>query len=181
MNSSNNSPLRGLGGEFFLIGFMGSGKSYWGKIWAEKSGLNFIDLDELIEAKEKKSIADIFAINGEDHFRDKEAGVLKSLAGTNNCIIACGGGTACYHDNMKWMNEHGTTVYLESTVKEIFDRVLREQEKRPLIKKMGMTELYTFIEQKLKEREPFYNKATYSLPTEELNVTSFEKLITHNL
>ena len=178
MNFPGNSPS---GGKFFLIGFMGSGKSHWGKIWAEKNGLDFFDLDELIEEREKKSIADIFATDGEDYFRQKEAMVLKSLAGTGNCIIACGGGAPCYHDNMKWMNEHGTTVYLESTVQEIFERVLPEQDKRPLIRKLGITELISFIEHKLKEREPFYSKATYSLHTDGLNSSSLEKFITHNL
>jgi shikimate kinase len=166
--------------KFFLIGFMGSGKSYWGRVWAKANELDFIDLDERIEEEEKKSIAGIFENHGEDYFRRKETTILKSLDAFDNCIIACGGGTACYHGNMQWMNEHGATIYLESTAKQIFDRVLQEQDKRPLVKKMGAAELHSFIEQKLKEREPFYTKATYSLRTEELNPASFEKLITHN-
>jgi len=166
--------------KFFLVGFMGSGKSHWGKIWAQESGLDFFDLDEMIEEREKKSITNIFETDGEDRFREIESKILKSFAAVNNCIIACGGGTPCYHDNMKWMNEQGTTLYLESTVQQIFDRVLQEQDKRPLVKKLGTSDLYSFIEHKLKEREPFYSKATYSLPTEGLNAASLKKLITHN-
>ena len=58
-NASVNSPFRGVGGfgSIFLIGFMGSGKTYWGKIWAQKNGLDFYDLDEIIEAQEGRSIA----------------------------------------------------------------------------------------------------------------------------
>ena len=163
--------------KIILIGFMGSGKSYWGKIWAQKNALNFFDLDELIEEQEKKSIADIFDIHGEDYFREKERTVLKTFLGVNDCIIACGGGTPCYHDNMKWMNEHAFTVYLETTVQDIFDRVLEEQQTRPLIKKLNPAELRFFIEQKLKERDPFYKMADIILKSEELVEHTFSKKI----
>src|SRR6187401_1227795 len=108
--------------KIFLVGFMGSGKTYWGKIWAQKNAMNFFDLDALIEEQEKKTIAAIFETEGEEYFREKEAMVLRTLPGANDCIIACGGGTPCYHDNMKWMNEHGGTVYLDTTVRDLFER-----------------------------------------------------------
>ncbi len=177
MNSSDNSPFRGQGGKFFLIGFMGSGKTHWGKIWAKKNLLDFFDLDEIIEKQEKKTIADIFEKKGEDYFREKETTVLKTFAKINNCIIACGGGTPCHHGNMRWMNEHGTTVYLSSTTHDIFERVLEEQDKRPLIKKMNKAELHFFIEQKLKEREPYYKKAAVVLNSKKLDVLSFSKRV----
>ena len=74
-NASVNSPFRGLGGfggKIFLIGFMGSGKTYWGKIWAQQKGLDFYDLDEIIEYKEGRSIAAIFETAGEGYFRKTE-------------------------------------------------------------------------------------------------------------
>jgi len=163
--------------KIFLIGFMGSGKSYWGSIWAKEHGLQFIDLDEVIEKQEKRTVADIFEINGEEYFREKESIILKSFGENNNCIIACGGGTPCFKANMKWMNEQGTTVYLQSTTHEIFDRVLLEQEKRPLIKKLNKAELHFFIEQKLKEREPFYKTAHLILNSKDLNELTFSKKI----
>lgn len=161
----------------FLIGFMGSGKTHWGSIWAKKHSLQFIDLDALIEQQEKKTIADIFELNGEDYFREKENKILKTFAEIDNSIIACGGGTPCFNDNMKWMNEHGTTVYLQSTPQEILDRVLEEQEKRPLIKKLNLAELQFFIEQKLKEREPFYKTANIILNGKDLGELTFSKKI----
>ncbi len=161
----------------FLIGFMGSGKTYWGSIWSQQHAFQFIDLDEVIEQQEKKTIADIFEINGEDYFREKESGILKSFIEIDNCIIACGGGTPCFNDNMKWMNDHGTTVYLQSTVQDIFERVLEEQEKRPLIKKLNMAEMQFFIEQKLKEREPFYKAANIILNKQDLGELTFSKKI----
>jgi shikimate kinase len=161
----------------FLIGFMGSGKTHWGKIWSRVSGFTFVDLDEAIEKKEGKSIADIFEQKGEKYFRKIEAKALRSLAGLNNTIIACGGGTPCFFENMQWMNEHGMTIYLKTTGPQILERVLLEQEKRPLLKKMNPAELLFFIEQKLKERAPFYNAATQILATEHLSEQTFGKLL----
>lgn len=176
-HSSHNSPSAGSGSiRIFLIGFMGSGKTHWGKIWAQESGLAFYDLDEVIEKENGKTIAAIFEQAGEDHFRKIETVALQAFAGTENCIIACGGGTACFNDNMPWMNEHGTTVYLSATPQYIFDRVLDDKEKRPLIKKHNEAELLFFIEQKLKEREPFYKQAKIILPVTELNAGSLSTI-----
>ncbi|HEX2683637.1 MAG TPA: shikimate kinase, partial [Ferruginibacter sp.] len=107
----NSSPGR-QSGKIFLVGFMGSGKTYWGRIWAQAYQLAFYDLDEVIEQDQGKTVAEIFKTYGEDRFRQIEAGTLRSFSEKNNCIVACGGGTPCFHDNMQWMNEQGTTVYL---------------------------------------------------------------------
>ena len=162
---------------FFLIGFMGSGKTYWGKIWASLYGFTFIDLDEVIEKKEGKSIADIFDIKGEAYFRTIEADVLRSFEDLENTIVACGGGTPCFYENIEWMNACGTTIYLYSTAQEILQRVLSEQDKRPLIKKMNKGELLFFIEQKLKERADFYNAAIIKLISSEATGQTFGKLL----
>ena len=162
---------------FFLIGFMGSGKTHWGKIWAAKYGFTFIDLDETIEKTEGKSIAAIFEIKGEDYFRKIEADALKTLSEIENTIIACGGGTPCFYDNISWMNEKGTTIYLSASPQEILDRILEEQEKRPLLKKMNHAELLFFIEQKLKERASFYNAAKLIIASAELSEDSFGDLL----
>ena len=163
MNTSGNSPL-GDGGCIFLIGFMGSGKTHWGKIWAAKSGLQFFDLDAVIEQEEKKSIAEIFEQNGEAYFRQRETEVLKTFTQKQHCIIACGGGTPCFNNNMQWMNDNGQTIYLLATPNQILQRVITEQEQRPLIKDFSPEDLMLFIENKLKEREPFYSNAKIILP-----------------
>jgi len=162
---------------FFLIGFMGSGKTHWGKIWALKYGFTFIDLDEIIEKKEGKTIAAIFEINGEDYFREIETRALRSLGKIENSIIACGGGTPCFNENLQWMNGEGTTIYLSTSPHEILNRVLEEQNKRPLIKTMNQAELLFFIEQKLKERSAFYNAANLILSTATLKEVSFKEIL----
>ena len=148
---------------------MGSGKSYWGKIWAEKLGYTFIDLDELIEKREQASIVDIFEKNGEDIFRLLETKMLRDLVRHENCVIACGGGTPCFHDNIKWMNEKGTTVYLSAPAAYLFEKIKNEKAKRPLIKNVNEAELLFFTEQTLKQRLPVYEQATFTLDASELS------------
>jgi len=152
---------------------MGSGKTYWGRKWARQEGLAFYDLDEVIEKEQGKSVADIFENEGEAYFRKIESVALQSFSDNNNCIIACGGGTACFHDNIQWMNKNGTTVYLSADPKYILKRVIEETAERPLIKKLNEAELLFFIEQKLKEREPFYMQAKNILPAYKLDETTF--------
>ncbi len=162
--------------KIFLIGFMGSGKTYWGKIWAKQNGLTFYDLDDVIEKATGKTIAVLFEKKGETYFRKIETEALHTFADKDNCIIACGGGTACFNDNMQWINKNGTPVYLSASPQYIFERVITEKEKRPLVKKINTAELLFFIEQKLKEREPFYKQAAFILPADELHEKSLSTL-----
>jgi shikimate kinase len=165
---------------FFLNGFMASGKSHWGRIWAAEYKLGFIDLDEVIEMEEGKPVVDIFESKGEDYFRSVEAEKLRELGELKNIIISCGGGTPCFFDNMQWMNEHGITVYISATADEILRRLLKGQEQRPLIKELNQAELIFFIQQKLKQREPFYSQANIVLQSAEITDHTFaEKILTY--
>lgn len=177
METSNNSSL-GAGSVIFLIGFMGSGKSYWGNIWSQQSGLPFFDLDAVIEQQQQKTIIKIFEENGETFFRNLETAALHSFTSNQNCIIACGGGTPCFNNNMQWMNEHGVTVYLKAAPAEIITRVTGEQDKRPVIRNIPQQELHAFVEKKLAEREPFYTQAKYVLPVSSLTNSTITTLTT---
>ncbi|MBI3883539.1 MAG: shikimate kinase [Sphingobacteriales bacterium] len=147
----------------FLVGFMGTGKSHWGKIWSQANQIPFVDLDDAIETAEGKSVAAIFELNGEDYFRKLETATLRSFAHQKNIIISCGGGTPCFNNNMQWMNENGVTVFIATPAAIIAQRVMKEQEKRPLLKGLTPTQLLDFIEQKLLERAPFYSQAKITL------------------
>lgn len=155
--------------KFFLLGFMGCGKTYWGKRWAELSGLHFFDIDEMIEQEQGQSAAEIFAGNGENFFRKQETKTLYNLPEQRNYIVATGGGTPCFNDNISWMNLEGTTIYLRSSPQNILSRLVNETEKRPLIKNLTRTELEFYISEKIKEREFFYNKAKVILDTDLLD------------
>jgi shikimate kinase len=164
---------------FFLIGFMGSGKSHWGKLWAAEYKLGFVDMDEEIEILERKKVSEIFDSKGEEYFRSIEMDVLRSYEKLGSTIIACGGGTPCFYNNMKWMNEHGITTYLSAGPQEILRRLMKaqQQNQRPLISKLNQAELLFFIEKKMKEREPFYNQANIILDSSSITEHTFEEKI----
>ena len=87
----------------FLIGFMGSGKTHWGKQLATQLKIPFFDLDDVISSKENKTIAEIFAHAGEEAFRVKEREVLESLIDENaSMVVSCGGGTPCFFNNIEF-------------------------------------------------------------------------------
>ncbi|MBX7182194.1 MAG: shikimate kinase [Bacteroidia bacterium] len=139
----------------FLVGFMGSGKTTWGKRLAHKLSLPFYDTDELIQVAEGKSITQIFHDSGEAYFRQKEREILLNLD-PKPCIIATGGGLPCYLNNMESLNKLGCTVYLRLPGKALFSRLNLEKGKRPLLSNLDDAELLRFIQQKLEEREPVY-------------------------
>lgn len=143
----------------YLIGFMGSGKSTFGRRMASRAGWDFTDLDTLIETREGRSVENIFREAGEDYFREVEARTLRQIAPDNNIVIACGGGTPCYRDNMEYMNNTGLTVYLKLNTATLFRRLANARKVRPLIKDMSRDELENYISTKLAEREINYNKS----------------------
>jgi len=100
--------------KLFLIGMMGSGKTYWAQQLAAAYHIDWMDLDSEIEKENLMTIKEIFETEGEENFRLKEQKALHKLARYQNIIIATGGGTPCFYNNMQWMNEHGITVLLMS-------------------------------------------------------------------
>src|SRR3954454_1788630 len=100
----------------FLVGMMGSGKSYWAQKLKKKLKVPAYDLDALIEMMEEKTVGEIFEEDGEEYFRKAEAKMLRLFSEKKQFILSCGGGTACYNDNMEWMNKQGITIWLNEPV-----------------------------------------------------------------
>ena len=142
----------------FLIGFMGCGKSTLGKKLALNIEYDFIDLDIYIQDQESKSINEIFK-NGEDYFRKIERVYLQSAMETKNTVIAVGGGTPCYFDNMQLMKENGLTIYIDMHPTELISRLRLSKKNRPLIASLQDYELSNFVFKNLNERKEYYNKA----------------------
>lgn len=138
---------------------MGCGKSHLGQRLAAQLGRSFFDLDQVVEDGEGKSIPTIFAELGEPGFRALEQKYLHTIENQAPAVVATGGGTPCFFDNMVWMNAHGTTVYLETPVETLYERLRRDRAGRPLLAGLSDAELRIFIETKLKEREPWYRQA----------------------
>ena len=153
-----------------LIGFMGVGKSTIGKELAEILNCKHLDLDTVIENKLNSTISDLFKKYGENKFRELERFWLESISKYNNAVISTGGGTPCYSNNMKFLLESGTTIYLKCSPKLLVKRLRNKKNKRPIIRKLKNDKLLTFINQNLKEREKFYNKAKLIIQIENLEI-----------
>lgn len=152
----------------FLIGYMGAGKTTLGRALATALGLTFIDLDNYIEERFRKSIAQIFAEKGEEGFRDLERRMLHEVGEFEDVIISTGGGTPCFFDNVEYMNAQGTTVYLDVPQERLFIRLSIARQKRPLIKDKNDDELRTFIAEQLAKRSPYYSKAQHTFVADRL-------------
>lgn len=168
-----------------LIGYMASGKSTIGRILAKKLNYDFIDLDDYIEVAEKKSINDIFKISGEIYFRKKETQYLSEvITNKNNIVLALGGGTPCYGNNMETIlnSKHATSIYLKATIVSIIERLESEKDKRPLISHLNTkSELSEFIGKHLFERIQFYSKAKHAVDTNNKNKDAIIEEIIFNL
>lgn len=138
---------------------MGAGKSTLGRELNRLTGIGFVDLDDLIEQRYGMSIRDMFAQVGEVEFRRREAETLQSTTQMSNVVVALGGGTPCFGDNMDRILASGTTVYLDVPVEKIYHRLMRGRHKRPLISHLSDTELLAYIDENLARRLPYYTRA----------------------
>ncbi len=143
----------------FLIGFMGAGKSTLGKKLAKAIGYHFIDSDKEISNQEGLTISELFETKGESYFRLKEKTFVDQLNGTENSVIAAGGGLPIYNNLMDKLNEKGITLYLRVKPSTLLLRLKEGQNKRPLIANLNEEQLQAFINEKLLERENTYLKA----------------------
>lgn len=151
----------------FLTGFMGSGKSFTGRQLAQIIGRPFVDLDHWIENQQDATITDLFNREGEDHFRRLEAAALRDLEQMDYFVLATGGGTPCYHDNMDWMNERGITVFIDPPVEVLLQRLEGSGGVRPLL--ADEPDLLTCITERLETRRPIYEKAKFHLKPKDPN------------
>ena len=158
---------------------MGSGKSSFGKKLALKLHLQFLDLDTYIEEQSQMNITEIFDTKGEAHFRALEHDALIKLSQENNLVLATGGGTPCYYENMILMNKKGITVYLQSSSELLLSRLKKSKKERPLLKDKTEEELKMFIEKSLAEREVFYSKAKYIMDAKNANADQLAMALQH--
>ncbi len=171
---------------YFLMGYMGSGKSTIGPLLAEALSYNFLDFDAYIEEKEGSSITEIFENKGEIYFRKAETRHLKALIDNNDddTIIALGGGTPCYGNNLQLIKEaKAKTIYLNWNFKVLANRLWQAKEQRPLIASMqSLEDLEDYIRKHLFERGFYYNQADIvvkveSQSAEELTAQILKKLL----
>jgi len=166
--------------KIFLVGLMGSGKTYWKNRLSKKYKIRGFDLDYIIETFEEKSIAEIFEEFTEVGFREKEAAALRMFQQNSSYILSTGGGTPCFHDNMNWMNQQGITIWLDVQTYSLTKRLVAEKEHRPLINTLTDEEIGNFIKQQFWDRLKYYEKATYRLTDDQINDAEFDKIFKSN-
>jgi shikimate kinase len=127
------------------------------------------------------TVKEIFETEGEEFFRKKEKEALHNLSHLKKIVIATGGGTPCFHDNMQWMNEHGITIWLDEPVETLVESLKPEKKHRPLLKDLNNAEIKKGLEKILKDRAHFYSQAKYHLKGENISEESFNEIIKNHI
>lgn len=129
----------------FLVGFMAVGKTTVGTALAQRLRVPFYDLDALIEASERRTIKEIFATDGEPYFRQREREVLRSTRFLDDAVIATGGGTFTFDENLIFIKSEGLSIHLAVSFDTLRARLGGKAHDRPLFKDDGSTyELYQY-------------------------------------
>ncbi len=156
-----------------LVGYMGSGKSSVGRKLAKVLNYDFVDFDSYIEERVGMEVKEIFKTKGEIYFRKQEGLYLREVIEKSNTIIALGGGTPCYGNNLDTMKEgeHSKVIYLKASITNLTERLFLERSSRPLISHITTKDdLLEFIGKHLFERAPIYEQSDISIKTDSLSV-----------
>ncbi len=158
--------------KIYLFGMTGAGKSTFGRQLALKFKYPFLDLDEYIVSETNKTIPQIFEEGGESLFREIEKKHLHQASeNKTDIVIATGGGTPCFFDNMEFMNEQGSTIFLNISAQEIATRLAKaNNEHRPMLKDKSANEIELFIAEKLAERIKFYQESQVEILDPNINL-----------
>lgn len=157
-----------------LLGYMCVGKTTVGRPLAQRLGGMFYDLDWYIAKRYRRSVPQIFAEDGEAKFRDLERRMLHECAEFEDTVLALGGGTPCFFDNMAYINSVGRTFYLKASVDTIVEHLRLSKGERPLLTGKSPEELRQYVATQLAERERHYAQAQHTIDVNVLD--SFEKI-----
>ncbi len=150
---SSEMNIQTNGQNIVLIGFMGAGKTTLAAYLKQHFGLKTVEMDQVIEEQEGKSVPDIFAKEGEDYFRARETELLHKLAGQENLVISCGGGAALREENVAEMKKGGQVVLLTASPEDIYER-LKDFDDRPLLEgRMDVADISELMEQRREKYE----------------------------
>ena len=170
--SAINSPL-------FLIGMMGSGKSHWARQLGTYYGVPVFDTDEMVEELAGEPIKVIFYKDGgEGRFRELEKRIIQQTQWPAGCVVACGGGLPCFHNNMEYMLANGRVLWLNPPVETLAGRLWNEKNHRPLVAACHTREaLMEKLQQLLAQRNDCYARATLHMTLAEPVMDDFVPLL----
>jgi len=160
-----------------FIGFMACGKTAMGKKLAGKLQIPFVDTDELIEETTGLSITEIFEKRGEAYFRELESRVIRRLNYSQKQLIALGGGAISFQDNLAFLKERSTLVYLKQPKRILIGRLKGNRNQRPLTANLSDEEIREMVEQKMKIRKPFYRQADLVIEMQKMTHKQILKLL----
>lgn len=148
--------LKGFsGGNVFLTGFMGTGKSAVARELNRRYGMKSLEMDACIARRQGMSITGIFKKYGEQYFRDLESALLEELKSNMGMVVSCGGGVVLRSENVKCMKESGTIVLLTASAETIYDRVKGNRD-RPILNENMSVE---YIRELMEKRREWYELA----------------------
>ena len=155
---------------YFIIGFKNSGKTTFGRALARRLKLDFLDLDEYIEQKEKRGIPELYSQLGEAGFRKLEWQALKEVIHNNHIVIATGGGAPCNCGNMTLMEKYGQVIYLKVSNETLIGRLKHAAKDRPIVLGKTEDELRLYVEDLRDRCEHHYNRAEYIVDGENMDI-----------
>lgn len=164
----------------YLIGMPGSGKSTLGISLANLMNYSFIDLDERIIEMEQMPISEVFSQKGEGYFRQVEQQALQNTFTEENIIVATGGGTPCFFDNMEKINHNGISIFLNIPLNQLVVRLLPGKNKkqlRPLFTGKNKEQIIESLQAMWDKRLPYYQKAQIQLSLEDTKPERISSLI----
>lgn len=162
----------------FICGFMASGKSTHGKQLARNIGYHFIDLDDFIALRFDQDITELFQEKGEAAFRTIESEALAECIRDNRkTVIALGGGTPCFNDNLSLIKTSGKLIYLKVLPEVLYQRVFGVKSGRPLLDGKDSEEMQRYIRDLLATREQFYRQADLVIANDNLQEDEMKQAV----
>lgn len=162
---------------YFIIGYKSSGKTTIGKKLAVALNMEFIDLDEVIEMKEGKSVPEIYTTIGDEGFRVKEWEALKEIVRKDNIVVALGGGAPCHCDNMNLIEKHGEVIYIKLDDDTLVNRLKDATKDRPIVLNKTDEELRSYVKDVRERCEHHYLRAKYYVNGKDISVRNILEVL----
>ncbi len=147
----------------FLIGMPSSGKSTLGRQLAKRLNYEFIDLDSRIEVSESLKVSEIFALKGEEYFRQIENQQLRKIQKDSKVVVATGGGAPCHHGGMEFIKSNGFSVFLDMKPDKLVDRMINSKKNERPLYNVENDELLKSVTEKYNERLSIYQQANITI------------------